>query len=207
MNLGNFPYEVLFDILLNADSKTIASYCQTSERASRICRDQSFWKRKYRKDYGLENQIKGLTWQKQYQLGPIKVTNTSISAGNRYYGIIDERGDSYIAGHFSVIRYMPSETPTRVEMESKVISITAGYGTMHDFPFIGAITADGEVYVWGGDRYQLAPTTKPYKLKFPRSGKIIKMVRNNVDGRYGVIMDKGLAYLAKWKLPKSLAII
>ncbi len=90
INLNDFPYEILFDILLNAEPKDIANYCQTSKDASEICKDQSFWRAKLWKDYGNQKQVEGMTWQKQYQLGKIKVVNSPIVAAEDYYGVIDD---------------------------------------------------------------------------------------------------------------------
>ncbi len=197
MNLNDLPYEMLFDILLNADPKDIASYCQTSKRASEICKDQGFWRAKLWTDYGKQEQIKGMTWMERYQIGPIKVINSPIAAGNGYLGIIDDRGDLYITGLSRAVGGGFSKRLTRVELESKVISVITGYGHDNSFPFIGAVTVDGEVYVLDSGRSILAPPKKPHKLNFSVSGKIVKIVRENGYMTYGIIMDNGFAYLLK----------
>ncbi len=213
-NLTDFPYEVLFNILLNADPKDIASYCQTSKRASEICKDQSFWRVKLWKDYGKQEQVEEMTWQKQYQSGPIRVINSHIAAGNGYYAIIDDRGDLYIAGRQELVDPKFSKTLTKVVLESKAISVITGQGRYDDCPFIGVVTVNGKVYVLENKPYTqftgyiggilvpdiiacptLSTQIKPRELNFPRSGKIVKINRENKKGQYGVIMDSGLAYL------------
>lgn len=195
-NLTDFPYEVLFNILLNINLKDLANYCQTSKRASEICRDQSFWRVKLWGDYGKQGLIEGITWKQQYQSKEIKVINSTIAAGNVYYGIVDDQGNLYVSGLRSTVGSIyNSESPVKVEMKSKVVSVIAGHGDNYSYPFIGAVTADGEVYIWGGEGPILSPPMKPHKMNFPRHGKIVKIDRENTTGRYGIIMDSGLAYL------------
>ena len=97
-NISDFPYEILFNILLNADLKDIANYCQTSKSASGICKDQNFWRIKLWKDYGRQEKVVGITWKQQYQSKEIKVINSPIAAGNVYYGIVDDQGNLYVSG-------------------------------------------------------------------------------------------------------------
>ncbi len=210
-NLTDFPYEVLFNILLNAEPKDIANYCQTSKRASQICKDQDFWRAKLWADYGKQKLMEGMTWQEQYQFGQIKVINSHIAAGNGYYAIIDDRGDLYIAGRQKLVGPKFSKTLTRVLLESKAISVITGQGRYDDCPFIGVVTVNGKIYVLETKAYlpstgygeypdiMVCPTLstqiKPRELNFPRSGKIVKINRENKHGQYGVIMDSGLAYL------------
>ena len=195
MNLTDFPYEVLFNILLNAEPKDIASYCQTSERASRICRDQDFWRAKLWTDYGQEEQIERITWKRQYQLKRIKVINSPMAAGNSYLGVIDNLGDLYITGLNRTVGRLASRGLTKVDLEPKVVSVIAGYGDDKDSAFIGVVTVDGEAYTW--NLFHLVMPRKPHKLNFSQPGKIVKMVRENIYKTYGIIMDNGRAYLFK----------
>ena len=108
MNLGDFPYEVLFGILLNADPKDIANYCQTSKRASEICKDPVFWKRKYQRDFGQPDEIPSdntryRTWKEMYYFKSRKphTMRLPMSASSSHYGIIDDQGNLYMAGKSS----------------------------------------------------------------------------------------------------------
>ena len=197
MNLNDFSYEVLFNILLNAEPKDIANYCQTSHRASGICKSPDFWRMKLWKDYGEQKQVEGMTWQKQYQLGPIRVINSPIASGWNYYGIIDDQGDLYMSGYNERgVLGIGSKNRIRtnirkVNLKSKVISVTAGLYTDRDSYTVGVVTEDGEAYFWG--TYDKIST--PKKLDFPRPGKIVKFVFENASFNKGIIMDNGLAYL------------
>ncbi len=207
MNLTDFSYEVLFNILLNADPEDIANYCQTSKRASGICKDQSFWREKLWRDYGKQNQMKNITWKQQYRLGPIRVINSPITAGWNYYGIIDDRGDLYMAGsNFS--GQLGNSTKNfrrnleKINLKSKVISVTAGLYNNNNNYITGVVTEDGEVYFWGTRKSILVPQ----KLDFPRPGKIVKFVFETNSFRQGIIMDSGLAYLVI-PYPKEIILI
>ncbi len=196
MNLTDFPYEVLFNILLNAKPKDIANYCQTSRGAFEICRDQSFWRMKLWKDYGQQKQVEGMTWKQQYQLRPIRVINSPIAAGRNFYGIIDDRGNLYMAGYNEwgqlgdgTKRFRSSLQ--KVDLKSKVVSVTTGLYTNRCSFTTGVVTEDGEVYFWG----TLNSILVPQQLGFPRPGKIVKFVFENSGFKKGIIMDNGLAYL------------
>ena len=203
MNLGGFPYEVLFNILLNAEPKDIANYCQTSKDASEICKSQDFWRAKLWKDYGNQKQVEGITWQEQYQSGQIGVINSPISAGNGHYGIIDDLGDLYMSGNNnygqlgdgtkgkgrSIINGL-----RKVNLKSKVVSVTTGLYHEGSDPATGVVTEDGEVYIWGSYNTILVPK----KLDFPGLGKIVKFVMDNSGSRYGIITDNGNAYITAY---------
>ncbi len=123
---------------------------------------------------------------------------SSIAAGDNYYGIIDNRGNLYIAGLDRIMGTVyNSERLMRVSLESKAVSVTIGNSGLFARPFMGIVTEDGEVYVWNEENITLTPPMKPHKLDFPRSGKIIKIDRDNISGIYGIIMDNGLAYLTE----------
>ena len=206
MNLTDFSYEVLFNILLNSEPKDIANYCQTSKRASEICKSQDFWRAKLWKDYGKQRQTERMTWKQQYQSGQIKVINSPISSGGSYYGIIDDQGDLYAAGHFITLDQKFTRGPTKIDLGFKVTSVIAGSGYSWCNTFMGVVTVEGEVYFWKDEADEergnsiLSLSMKPDKLNFPISGKIVKIDRDNIFGIYGIIMDNGLAYLAE-KIP------
>ena len=198
MNLSDFPFEVLFNILLNSEPKDIANYCQTSKRASEICKDSDFWRAKLWRDYGQEKQAKGMTLQEQYQFKQIKVINSPISSGGAYYGIIDDQGDLYMAGYNKLGQLGDGTKRIRTNLEkvnlkSKVISVTTGlYSNSGGSATTAVVTVDGEVYIWGTRKSILVPQ----QLGFPRPGKIVKFVfESSYTFRKGIIMDNGSAYL------------
>ena len=200
MNLTDFSYEVLFNILLNAEPKDIANYCQTSHRASGICKSPDFWRMKLWKDYGEENPAEGMAWKEQYQFKQIKVINSQISSGGAYYGIIDDRGDLYMAGYNKLGQLGDGTKRIRTNLEkvnlkSKVVSVTTGLYTNSGgsgSATTAVVTVDGEVYFWGTRKSILVPQ----QLGFPRPGKIVKFVfESSYTFRKGIIMDNGLAYL------------
>ena len=202
LNLSNFPYEVLFNILLNAEPKDIANYCQTSKRASQICKEQDFWRAKLWKDYGKEEPMKDMTWRQQYQLRRIKVVNSPITTGEDYYGIIDDQGNLYMAGNnedgqLGDGSFISSRVLKRVPLESKVISVdTSGnYG----MKMTGAVTEEGEVYIWGdiGNIIKGMPlTNSPRKFNLP--GKAVKFIGTKYQKSYAIIMEDGSIYLKRY---------
>ncbi len=134
----------------------------------------------------------------------LNLVNSSIAAGDNYYGIIDNRGNLYIAGLDRVMGTVyNSERLMRVSLNSKAVSVITGNGSILSRPFMGIVTEDGEVYVWDEENITLTPPMKPHKLNFPRSGKIVKIDRDNVSGIYGIIMNNGLAYLTEPHNPKE----
>ena len=187
--LTDFSNEVLFNILLNAKPKDIANYCQTSHRASEICKDQSFWRAKLWKDYGKQEKIEGMTWKEQYQLGPIKVINSPLSAGaGTHYGIIDSQGQLYLAGnnkYGQIGDQYPRlvNTPVNIPFVSKVISVITGMTST------GVVTEDGKTYSWGMTQDKKTPS-----LVEPLKNRIAKKIQSGGAG-YGVILEDGSIYL------------
>ncbi len=193
-NLTDFSNEVLFSILLNAEPKDIANYCQTSKRASEICKEQSFWRAKLWKDYGKQKQAEGITWQQQYQLGQIKVINSPFSDGNSmHYGIIDSQGQLHMAGnnkYGQIGDQYPRlvNNPVNIPFVSKVISVTTG--TM----FTGVVTEDGKTYHWGMSLGGTSEDIKTPSLVEPLKNRIAKKIHSG-SGGYGVILEDGSIYL------------
>ena len=50
--IRELPNDVMREILLASDLKTIFRYCQTSKMNQNICRDEYFWEQKYIRSYG-----------------------------------------------------------------------------------------------------------------------------------------------------------
>ncbi len=217
MNLGDFPYEVLFGILLNADPKDIANYCQTSKRASEICKDQSFWKRKYQKDHGKSDVIPGdntryRTWKEMYYFKSRKpsIVGSPISASSSHYGIIDDQGNLYMAGDNSRGQIGNgtrkfAQQPVKIPFDSKIISVACGSQSTL------AVSEKGDLYVWGSGPKELMDTvdqskldkikcfsivflTRPERIKITHD-KIIKVVADPSSYTYAILVDYGKIYI------------
>lgn len=53
MSLEELPNEIVFNILLSLPYTDVINYCETNSRALSICGDESFWRIKAEKDFGL----------------------------------------------------------------------------------------------------------------------------------------------------------
>ena len=166
--LDLLPDEILLEILIKTDDlETLSGLCRTSKRINLICQDKFFWKRKYKKDFGLNGDtilVEGETWQERYKRMILSGINSPISAANwGGYGIIDQNGNLYMQGLKSLLvisqrsHTMPSsEISHLVQFPSKVISISTGSN------LAGAVTEDGKAYIWGRDYREPSYTMKGY---------------------------------------------
>ena len=168
--LDLLPDEMLLKLLSETDDlKTLSKWCQTSKRVNQICQDEGFWRNKYRKDYGEFELEEGDTWRKIYKRKIQSGINSPISAGFDHYGIIDQKGNLYMAGdndkgQLGVGRDIKkSKIPILVkfpEKSERVISLSA------TFSITGAVTKDGKVYIWGAKAKRLLfpyPSDNPYE--------------------------------------------
>ncbi len=164
--LDLLPDEMLLKLLSETDDlKTLSKWCQTSKRVNRICQDDGFWHNKYRKDFGLSSELtltEGETWREEYKRRKLNI-NSPISAGSDHYGVIDQKGNLYMAGknklgQLGVGKYVEkSYIPTLVKFpgkSQKVISISMGD------EISGAVTNDGKVYIWGDNDSGLLPSNQ-----------------------------------------------
>jgi len=60
------PDEILIEYLINLDQKSLQSACRSFKRFSEICRDEYFWRRKTKKDFGSIGKDEGSTWKKTW---------------------------------------------------------------------------------------------------------------------------------------------
>lgn len=191
INFDLLPDETIFNILLQTDDLgTLARWCQTSRRIATICEDEVFWQRKYLKDYGQTTPLmEGETWKAKYQRLASGAFNSPISAGFNHYGVIDERGNLFMAGadgkgQLGDGTLNTSKQPIHIPFPSKVVSISCSKG------LTGAVTEDGKAYLWGNG------------LRIPtlfgglEQYKAIKIVVQNSSGEgdYVVLLDGGLIY-------------
>ncbi len=189
--LNLLPDEMLLKLLSETDDlKTLSKWCQTSKRINRICKDEGFWHNKYRKDFGGELTLtEGETWREEYKRRKLNI-NSPISAGFRHYGVIDQKGNLYMAGKNKLGQLgvgkgiEKSYIPTLVKFpgkSQKVISISAAEDIS------GVVTNDGKVYIWGNTGSGILPskqqivwlpeelmlTKKATKIVIDQSGYIV----------------------------------
>lgn len=60
------PYEIIMEYLLPLDLKSLQEACRTSKKFAEICRDETFWSRKYRYDYGKTTLEPDKTWKEMW---------------------------------------------------------------------------------------------------------------------------------------------
>ena len=209
--IAGLPTEVIWEILLKASPKDIVNYCLTSREANLICEDQSFWREKLWTDFGKQVQVEDVTWKEMYKsLTSVGEDNSPIAAGYRNYSIIDNQGNLYMAGEDAtyvepnkVIGFgggrseiKISKIPTKIPMDSKVISVSQMGG------LIGALTENGIAHIWTlktSRRFTVLAiipntlekwTIEPVDTIGSSKNKVIKVVILDND-EYAVIMDDG----------------
>ncbi len=158
----------------------------------------------------------------------IKVINSPIAVGNDYYAIIDDQGNLYMAGNNESgqlgtgnsygfggypslsdndsLESTPSQNDStfeslkileKVPLKSKVISVdTSGNDGMK---ITGAITIEGEVYIWGAiDNILKDATTTNLPWKLNLSGKAVKFIGTKYQKSYAIIMEDGSIYVKRF---------
>ena len=207
LNLDILPPEVVTQFLLRLSLKDLANYCQTSKTANEYCKDDAFWKDKYRYDFGLplpKNPTE--LWINLYKNRIRK--NSPISAGSYHYAVIDNKGILYMAGYGSEYQLGEgirdiSNTPTRLtSFTEKIISVSCGNH------FTIAITESGKVYEWGtldNPHRQIKVPTLIAELK---NYKAIKVSCGGAG--WAVILDNGSVHysiLTKFNEKQSTRIV
>ncbi len=191
--LNLLPDELLLEILIKTDDlDTLSRWCQTSKRINNICQDKVLWKQKYQKNFGgnvISGEtvlIEGDTWKELYKLKSLIGINSPISVGLNGYGIIDQKGNLYMTGEKQILGIGPqpqigcysrkqhlvkfpsgnsslSSLSHLYNLSQKVVSISV-YGSS-----VGAVTADGKVYVWGDNSFRWFCIGKGIKvINFPK---------------------------------------
>ena len=207
-DLSLMPLELVFEILLKADLKSVLSYCQTYSEAAKICATPTFWRRKHKQDYGEPTPLlEGETWRERYKteyLG-LQIINPPISIGGisgglsytHHYGIIDDQGKLYMAGDNRFgqlgVAHLSSNDPLHVaSLTSKVISVHCVRNTT------SAVTEDGKVYIWGylpqlGDAGARGLNT-PQDINFQGRARKVYSHRRTL----AVINEDFSAYFIEW---------
>ena len=220
--LDLLPDELLLEILLKTDDlKTLSSLCRTSKRINLICQDEFFWKQKYQKDFGGDVILaKGDTWKEKYkQMFPPEI-NSPISVKYGGYGIIDQKGDLYMTGAEEIlgigiqlqgrmgaiskkqhlVKFPSNDRNSSLSSISnlgnpipKVVSISGEFYT------VGAVTADGKAYVWGGNTYDIFGVgnrnliCSPKELTLPKNKKAKRIEISELG--YIVLLEDSTVYL------------
>ena len=74
-DLKNSNEDTIRKILLLISPKEISRLCVTSQKFNRVCEDQSFWRVKVQRDYGIEKKY-GFTWKETaINLHKVKMIN------------------------------------------------------------------------------------------------------------------------------------
>ncbi len=128
------------EILVFISPVEIAKLCRTSRKFNRICKDESFWKMKVKRSYGIEKQYKD-TWRKTaeflHKVNMINLSNKWIN-GSTYAEIIkDIQNQPIIRGsrtdgrinYLRELQYNSIRDFESLQEESKFSSISKGkYG-------------------------------------------------------------------------------
>ena len=140
----------------------MANYCQTSKVASEFCKNNAFWKDKYKYDFGFGSLgsrglngpsmpvlTQGEKWVDVYKRKAAKVLDSPLSTGYFHYAMIDDQGKLYTLGgnHRGQLGNGTKDTlkiPFMVLLP-KIISVACGSSSTI------AITENGETYGWGED--------------------------------------------------------
>ncbi len=177
LNLDDLPPEMITQFLLKLDLKDLANYCRTSQTAARYCQSNSFWKDKYRHDFGpsIPTLSSGEKWIDVYKRKASKIPNSPIAVGFMHYAMIDDQGILYTSGENSWGQ-LGNGTKNTLELPfmvlfPKVISVACGTGSTI------AITEAGETYGWGQDIFSdndyrrsiLKPTRIKYLVENPQN--------------------------------------
>lgn len=174
-NLDILPPEMVLEFLMKIDNlKDLSSWCQTSQKAREICKDHSFWHRKYRKDYGEATLIDGDSWEKRYKRRISFGENSHISAGVYSYGWINPTGYLYMSGRRTLLGISPvtepwfrgvhatttskqylaalPPIPREEEEDTGPQVLSPSVGAIHisvSDVFVGVVTVNGKAYIWG----------------------------------------------------------
>ncbi len=196
LNLDILPPEVITQFLLRLSLEDLVNYCQTSKAANEYCKDNAFWRDKYKYDFGLpipKNPTK--LWVNLYKERMRK--NSPVSASSSNYAVIDNEGILYMGGKNSWGQLGDgtrnnSKIPIAINfLNQKVISVSCGE------IFTMAITEDGKTYGWGYNQF-----IKGSKIVFTVPTLIPKLVNYKAvkvscgGSGWGVILDDGSAYVS-----------
>lgn len=64
---NNLPDDMLIEIMLDMDYRSLKQLCRTNKRINKICRNETFWRDKYIQDFQKDKLILS-SWYRQYKL-------------------------------------------------------------------------------------------------------------------------------------------
>nr|QBK92116.1 MAG: F-box-like protein [Pithovirus LCPAC304] len=68
-DLLRLPYELQLQIAMDLDTQSVLNLCSSARMLnSTLCKDESFWKTKYTRDFGPEKLYSRMTWLDNYKL-------------------------------------------------------------------------------------------------------------------------------------------
>ena len=203
-NLDLLPNETIMNILLEVDNfETLVNWCQTSKRINNICQDNTFWKRKYEKDYDNAPSLPKVSWKidkdrstsngqqsvpswkDKYKFNYSARYSSPISAHRSGYSIVDEKGILYMTGTDELGRIilpkgLSSETRSiKLTFEPTLIPIYSKLSSA-SFSLTSVLTIDGDVYttsagpIPGGIFRKVELPEKVIKLSSRGTGAITK---------------------------------
>lgn len=187
-SLLNLPYEILEEIALNLDFKSLTRLCFTNTTMQSICQDDGFWGDKYRKDFDPQAvKTEGESWQEKYRTELDFPQNYPFSTSTSNYAIIDNTGTLSIFRDISYQDYQPINPFPK----EKVVSVsTDGEG-------IGVVTTDGEAYLIDVDLNNNYQPYDPVKVKLPGKAKQIAYllwVDPKVTKNVAILLEDGSIY-------------
>lgn len=62
MSLVNVGFDVLHEILLNADLQSTIYLCQTNKEIYNICLSEDFWEKKVKLYYNITTKLSNISW-------------------------------------------------------------------------------------------------------------------------------------------------
>lgn len=101
------PDEVYLQVMLHANYGDLLSLCNGNRRSYRLCADESFWRDKLLRDYGLKSSLRakdlyhrlyneGIRPGDSFKILPVYKVNTIRDRNRQYLGtIIIQRGDNF----------------------------------------------------------------------------------------------------------------
>ena len=132
-DLKNSSEDTIRKILLLISPEEISRLCATSQKFNRICEDQSFWRVKVQRDYGIEKKYKS-TWKETaiafYKVNMINLNKKWID-GRTYSKIIEEASNSEDSIRY-LMRLQDEYFPENIDQGFFSAAIFILDGDMHD---------------------------------------------------------------------------
>lgn len=202
------PDEDVLEILIQIESlETLSKLCQASTRLASLCKDNVFWKNKYKMDFG-DQPLPDGNWRLGYIIRTKSKESNLLSAGLDHVGVIDKNGFLFMGGNnlsgqlgdgTAYIR----KNPVRIPFDSKIICVSCGAITT------GAVTERGEVFLWGstsglGIQTGAGIIMVPTKINVPNKIVKISIGPNLLSPNIGALAQDGSIY--HWRFGKPVKL-